>query len=81
MNIVGAFVIYVMVWWCVFFAILPIGVKSRWESESDGVDGADPGAPSDPDLKKKALTTSLIALPITAAIVIVSLSGVLNFRD
>ena len=46
MNIAGAFVIFVMVWWCVFFAILPIGVKSRWESESDGVDGADPGAPS-----------------------------------
>lgn len=82
MNPAGAIVIYVMVWWCVFFAALPIGVKGRWEEEEkDGVKGADPGAPTAPDLKKKAIWTSLIAFVITGAIVAVAISGVVNFRD
>ncbi len=81
MNLPAIVVIFVMVWWCVFFAMLPIGVKGRWESEEDGVEGADPGAPQDPNLKKKAIWTTMIAVPITAAIVAVILSGVINFRD
>lgn len=81
MNLPAVVVIFVMVWWYVFFAMLPIGVKGRWESEEDGVEGADPGAPQDPNLKKKAIWTTMIAAPITAAIVAVILSGVINFRD
>lgn len=81
MNLPAAIVIFVLVWWCVFFAMLPIGVRGRWESESDGVEGADPGAPQNPNLRKKAIWASLIALPVTAAIIAVILSGVINFRD
>jgi predicted secreted protein len=81
MNLPAIVVIFVMVWWCVFFAMLPIGVKGRWESEEDGVEGADPGAPQDPNLRKKAIWTTMIAVPVTAAIVAVILSGVINFRD
>lgn len=81
MNPVSVVVIFVLVWWCVFFAMLPIGVKGRWESEVDGVEGADPGAPQDPNLRKKALWTTLAATGITALIVVVNLSGVINFRD
>ncbi len=81
MNPVGAFVIYVLIWWCVFFAMLPVGVKGRWEGEGDGVDGADPGAPSNPNLKKKALWTTLTALAIWVPTIALILSGVINFRD
>jgi predicted secreted protein len=81
MNPVGAFVIYFLIWWCVFFAMLPIGVKSRWEGEGDGVDGADPGAPSNPNLKKKLLWTTLAALAIWVPTIALILSGVINFRD
>lgn len=81
MNPVGAIVIFIMVWWCAFFAMLPIGVKSRWESDADHVEGADPGAPADPNLKKKAVWATLVAAPLTALIVAVILSGVINFRD
>ncbi len=81
MNVPAAIVIFVLVWWCIFFAMLPVGVKSRWESKDDGVEGADPGAPEDPDLKKKALWTTAVAAPVTAVIVAVILSGVINFRD
>ncbi|HNR76737.1 MAG TPA: DUF1467 family protein [Parvularculaceae bacterium] len=81
MNPAGVFVIYVMVWWCIFFAMLPLGVTGRWESDGDDVDGADPGAPTNPNLKKKALWTSLSALPVTAVIVAIILSGFFDFRD
>lgn len=81
MNPAGAVVIFVMVWWCSFFAVLPIGVRSRWEADGDGVEGADPGAPSDPNLKKKALWATMIALPVTLVIVGIALSGLINFRD
>lgn len=81
MNPAGAVVIFVLVWWCAFFAMLPIGVKGRWESTEDGVKGADPGAPADPNLKKKALWATIVALPVTAAVVAAVVSGLLNFRD
>lgn len=81
MNIAGAIVIYVIVWWVVFFAVLPWGVKGRWESESDGVAGAEPGAPVTPDLKRKALITSAISLALWAVIVAIIVSGVINFRE
>ncbi len=81
MNAAGAIVIFVLIWWCVLFTMLPIGVKGRWESDSDGVEGADPGAPAIPDLKKKAMWTTLITLPIWALLVAVILSGVISFRD
>ncbi|MEK7265303.1 MAG: DUF1467 family protein [Pseudomonadota bacterium] len=81
MNIPAAIVIFVMVWWCVFFAMLPIGVASRWEGEGDGVDGADPGAPQNPNLKKKAIWTTMVAVPVTAAIIALILSGLINFRQ
>lgn len=80
MNIGGAIVIYVIVWWVVFFAVLPWGVTSRWEAEDDGVKGAEPGAPTTPDLKRKAILTSIIALVIWAIIAAIILSGVINFR-
>ncbi|MCB2114665.1 MAG: DUF1467 family protein [Parvularculaceae bacterium] len=81
MHPVAAIVIYILVWWCIFFAMLPIGVTSRWESDEEKVEGADPGAPTDPNLKKKVLWTSLAAVPVAAIVIAVILSGLINFRD
>ncbi len=81
MNPVGAIIIFLLVWWCVFFTMLPTGVKGRWESADDGVMGADPGAPSDPKLKQKFLRTTAIAVAVSAVIVAVVASGVIGFRE
>jgi len=81
MNPVGGVIIYVLIWWCVFFAVLPLGVKGRWESESDGVAGADPGAPDRPDLKRKVILASVIAAGVWAVVAAVIVSGVIDFRD
>jgi len=81
MNIGGAVVIFVMIWWLVFFTLLPIGVKSRWESEDDHVVGAEPGAPVNPDLKRKAFRATIIAVALTIIVLIIIASGIVNFRE
>ncbi len=60
MNPVGAIVSYLIIWWVVFFAVLPVGVQSQAEAGVI-VPGTDPGAPVKPDLWRKALWTTLIA--------------------
>lgn len=81
MNWSGAIVTYVILWWLVFFAVLPFGVVGRWESADDGVKGADPGAPTTPDLKKKALATTGIAGVLFLLVFAVVSSGLIDFRD
>jgi predicted secreted protein len=53
--------IYLTIWWTVLFAVLPIGVVSHHEAGIDNKDGADPGSPVDPKLKKKFITTTWIS--------------------
>jgi predicted secreted protein len=59
--------IYLTIWWTVLFIILPIGVTTLAEA---GVDpqGADPGAPVDPKLMKKAITTTWVAALVHLAL-------------
>jgi predicted secreted protein len=67
MSITGLIVIFVLAWWMVFFAALPFGVRGQAEMR-DVAPGTEPGAPVDPDLKRKALYTTAIAVAVTAAI-------------
>ena len=58
--------IYLTIWWTVLFVVLPLGVTSYHEAGIDPGDGGDPGAPVDPKLKKKFLTTTWIATVVFA---------------
>lgn len=60
--------IYFVVWWTVLFAILPLGIRSPAESGVQVKDGGDPGAPVNPNLKRKALTTTWVAAIVTGLI-------------
>jgi predicted secreted protein len=53
--------IYLTIWWTALFAILPLGVTSHAEAGIDPGDGGDPGAPVDPKLKRKFITTTWIS--------------------
>jgi predicted secreted protein len=58
---IGTYIaIYLTIWWTVLFSILPLGVRSCAEA---GVDpkGGDPGAPVDPKLKRKFITTTWVS--------------------
>jgi len=75
MNWFTAICIYLTIWWTVLFAVLPWGVQSHAEAGIDHGDGGDPGAPVNPNLKRKFITTSWIS-----AIVFVILWMVLRFH-
>lgn len=59
--------IYLTIWWTVLFAILPLGTQTRAEAGLPN-DGSDPGAPVDPKLKRKFITTSWVSALIFAAL-------------
>ena len=59
--------IYMTIWWTVLFAILPLGTQTRAEAGLPN-DGSDPGAPVDPKLKKKFITTSWVSAIIFAVL-------------
>ena len=70
-----AFAIYLTIWWTILFAILPLGVTTHAEAGIDPGDGGDPGAPVNPRLKKKFITTTWVS-----AIIWVVLWTVLHFK-
>jgi predicted secreted protein len=80
MNAGAVIVIVVIWWWLAFLAVLPRHVKGRWESGDDGVKGADPGAPVNPELKQKAWLATKISAVLSLATIGFILSGVLDFR-
>jgi predicted secreted protein len=66
MGPITGIAIYLTIWWTVLFAVLPLGVTSHAEAGVDKGDGGDPGAPVDPKLKKKFLTTTWISAVLFA---------------
>jgi predicted secreted protein len=67
--------IYLTIWWTVLFAVLPLGTVTHAEAGIDKGDGGDPGAPVDPKLKRKFITTTWVS-----AIVFAGLWLVLHFH-
>jgi predicted secreted protein len=61
LNPFTAVVIYLTIWWTVLFAVLPLGNRTYAEMGIKITDGGDPGAPVNPNLKKKAITTTWVA--------------------
>ena len=68
MSLTASIAIFLVTWWTVLFAVLPLGVQSHAEAGIDPGDGGDPGAPVDPKLKQKFFTTTWVSAIIFAAI-------------
>jgi len=81
MNIATFILVFTIAWWMVFFAALPIGVRSQHETEEGVTEGTEPGAPSNPNLKKKMFYTTLIAIVITVGYYFLQDSGLISFRQ
>ncbi len=60
-------VIYLILWWLVFFIMLPFGV----ERDQEVTFGNDPGAPKKSLVKKKAIISSFITLILTSVAIII----------
>ncbi len=73
-----AVVLYVLIWWIVLFAMLPIG--ARPDSDADATSGWR-GAPTQPFLWRKVVATTVVAA-ILLAIANVVISGPwMSFRS
>ncbi|NBB83984.1 MAG: DUF1467 family protein [Alphaproteobacteria bacterium] len=85
MGLISGIVVFVVVWWVVIFAVLPIGVRSLHEDEANReaieTEGHEPGAPVRTDLVKKALLTTAITIVIWLIIFGIVESDLLSFRD
>ena len=64
MSITGLAIIYIIIWWIVFFVILPIDVK---RTKTVKIDGEDPGSPDNPKMLKKFLYCTGITTVILAS--------------
>ena len=71
MNWVSAIFVYIVVWWTVLFAILPLGVKSYHQAGVEPPPGCDPGAPVQPNLLRKFITTSWVSAIVLALLWVV----------
>ena len=60
MGITGSIIVYVLIWWIIFFSILPVGIQSNKEKFKENIEGIDPGAPKNPRIAKKFLITTII---------------------
>ena len=81
MGITGSIIVYVMIWWVVFFSILPIGIQSNKEIFKDSLEGSDPGAPKNPKIGKKFLITTIITSIIFIVIYYLVEFNLLNLRE
>ena len=50
MSATGLAIIYIIIWWIVLFAILPIDVDRK---KIEKIEGEDPGSPENPKILKK----------------------------
>lgn len=71
--------IYIVVWWTVLFAVLPIGMNQA--AQEKPTDGGQWGAPANPNLKKKFITTSWVALIVWVFIMVLVYIGWMPLPD
>lgn len=67
MGIAGSLMVLAIAWMLAFQALLPFGIRSHLEDNSV-VPGTEPGAPTVPHLRRKAIYASIIAVAIWAVL-------------
>ena len=81
MGITGSIIVYVLIWWIIFFSVLPIGIKSNKEKFRGNIEGVDPGAPNNPKIGKKFFITTIITSIIFIVIYYLVKFDLLNLRN
>jgi len=80
-GITGSIIVYVLIWWMIFFSVLPVGIQSNKEKFKEKIEGIDPGAPINPKIGKKFLITTLITSIIFIVIYYLVEFNLLNLRE
>ena len=78
MSLTGLAIIYIIIWWIVFFAILPIDVERK---KMIKIDGEDPGSPENPRILKKFIYCTVITTFLFIIIFLLMKFEYLNLRN
>ena len=77
MSTTGLAIIYIIIWWIVFFVILPIDVNRLKPIK---INGEDPGSPENPKILKKFIYCTGITTVIFVIIYLLIKYEYLNLR-
>ena len=77
MSVTGLVIIYIIIWWIVFFIILPIDVNRE---KTVKIDGEDAGSPENPKMLKKFIYCTSITTVIFMIIYLLIKYGNLDLR-
>ena len=78
MSPTGLAIIYIIIWWIVFFAILPIDVERK---KIIKIEGEDPGSPENPKMIKKFIYCTVITTILFIMIYLLMKFEYLNLRN
>jgi predicted secreted protein len=78
MSATGFAIIYIIIWWVVFFAVLPIDVN---RNKTIKIEGEDTGSPENPKMLKKFIYCTGITSIIFIIIYILIKYEYLNLRN
>ena len=78
MSATGLAIIYIIIWWIVFFTILPIDVNRQ---KSIKIDGEDAGSPENPKMLKKFIYCTCITTFLFIIIFLLMKFEYLNLRN
>ena len=81
MGITGSIIVFVLIWWIIFFSVLPVGIQSNKEKFQEKIEGVDPGAPKNPKIARKFLITTIITSIIFIVIYYLVKFNLLNVRE
>ena len=77
MSITGSLIIFVLIWWIIFFSLLPIDVDRK---HRELIEGVDKGSPENPRIIKKIFYTTIITSIIFVGIFMLVKYDYLNLR-
>ena len=78
MSATGLAIIYIIIWWIVFFAILPIDVD---RIKIEKIEGEDAGSPENPKILKKFIYCTGITTILFIVIYLLMRFEYLNLRN
>ena len=78
MSPTGLAILYIIIWWIIFFAILPIDVNRK---KTIKIEGEDPGSPENPKILKKFIYCTVITTIIFIIIYLLMQFEYLNLRN
>ncbi len=80
MSIASAIVVFAVIWFLTLFVVLPIGLRTQGD-DGDVVPGTPASAPSDPQMRRKFVIVTAVAVLIWAPVCAFILWGGVSVRD